>query len=434
MYQVLIYLCLWKVLYSWFTAHPVMLTSTGNIQVSDFVYYVIFARAFWFENLSDLYSSSAYLQVLPTIVGNAIPVPMPLGISPIALVLLFPFAMLSYLSFEIAQAAWVAFSLQLLGYQSLLVFRRLSDQGTVLKVLIGIAACIFVGSTTMVVAISHGQTSIFATGALLFIFLNCFGLNPSINSTAMACEKSFWGQHNYLTIFAFIALAVKPQYFAIALCMLLLSGNRRTAFLGATLAATLTILVSLKLNISWIHDYMSGMSVFSSGDIPKNYRHAFAPTSMNLFSSAFTPYLGQRLCMTVSNVVSTITFVSIIAIASLPTFFERLFPRLTTLCENSRGVVVCLGAYLLFMPYAGSYEDLLLWLLLSITLISQTSTTFQFKNLSTLILLLYLLLNHTRLSFLVPKALLWVAKLAFVLLAGREVFGKKKKRPSYNLF
>ena len=64
----------------------------GYLKIQDYAYHIILVKAFWFDGFGNIYDVYFQQQALSSYIGSHINAVMPLGITPIALVVWFPFA------------------------------------------------------------------------------------------------------------------------------------------------------------------------------------------------------------------------------------------------------------------------------------------------------------------------------------------------------
>ena len=400
-------------LYYWYSAFsPVLRSDIANVQISDFAYYLAFVREFWFGGLTSIYSLDAYLQVLPQfLVKGSEPLPMPLAVTPVVLFLWAPFSCLSFLSFELAQAAWVAVSLQLFFSQLFWIGAEVLQRKVQERVFFYLLLLPVVFSFTFVSTIVLGQTSIFAAGALMY-FARRY----------LAAENTERDRIEARSVLLLVCLAIKPHYFALALGLVLLSGRWRVLCLGVALSVLTVLLLSLRLEALWYTDYLGNMRIFASGAIPKIYLHAFAPESMNLFVPAFSPLLGTRPCILLANTVLFLIFGMVFAYAFFWTWASKRSSSPFGFYRALSGVLLLLGAYLLFAPYAGTYEDLLLSSAVFMLLVQGGGARQSIRGGVILSFLLSVLLNHNLFPDSLPLFLFWLLKLLFFCYLLSEIF------------
>lgn len=415
-----LYLFLTATLYGWYTSFsPVEIRMGNDIRMSDYSYYLLFVRAFWFKGISSIYNLDSNLAVLSQFLGDGVkPLPLPLGVTPVALIFWFPFSCLSFISFNLAQAAWVSFSLQLflteLFLLSIVMIKREYEERIGYFLLLAVS----IGSFDLAQSVALGQTSIFASGALLYLgrkfFLDNIAEKPGID---------------LYSVFLLFGLSIKPHYLCFALGLLMLRGQFRTACTGVVISLFVTVLLTLRLDPAWVSDYLSNLKIFTSVNIPEVYAHAFSPQSMILFSSAFSFFIGRKLSILISNTVLILIFGSVFFSSLIHLRSLEKFPRIAYKSFQDSGVYLLLAAYLLFSPYAGFYEDLLLIAAVFMFIIWRGTEKFTLSMSLFFSLFLVVLLNHNIFPEKYPLLGFWLIKAMFFCYLLRYVllFNKKKK-------
>ena len=88
--------------------------SDGFFQISDYAYHIILVNKFWFHGFGNIYDLSFQQETISTYVGSKIYTVMPLGITPVALVVWFPFAYAAQFNLSLSYTLWIFFSLSVL--------------------------------------------------------------------------------------------------------------------------------------------------------------------------------------------------------------------------------------------------------------------------------------------------------------------------------
>jgi len=419
-FHAVLYLLLTAALYGWYSFFsPVEIRVENGIRISDYAYYLLFVRAFWFEGISSIYNLDSNIAVLSQFLGGGMkPLPMPLGDTPLVLIFWFPFSCLSFISFDLAQAAWVSFSLQLFFTEIFLLSIVMIKREYVERIGFFLLLAVSIGSFDLVQSVALGQTSIFASGALLYLGRKYFSDNIAEKPGIDLCS-----------VFLLFGLSIKLHYLCFALGLLLLRGRFRTACTGVVISLFGTLLITLRLDPTWVLDYLSNLKVFASANIPEVYAHAFSPQSMNLFSSAFSFVLGRKLSILISNAVLILIFGSVFFFSLIHHRFLEKFPRIAYKSFRDGGVFLLLAAYLLFSPYAGFYEDLFLIaaVFMFITWCGPEKFTLGMSLFFSLFLVV--LLNHNIFPEKYPMLVFWLIKAMFFfyLLSAVLLCNKKKK-------
>ncbi len=86
----------------------------GYLKIQDYAYHIIMVNSFWFDGFGNIYDLSFQQQALSTHIGSKLYTVMPLGITPIALVVWLPFAYVARFSMAISYTLWITFSFGIL--------------------------------------------------------------------------------------------------------------------------------------------------------------------------------------------------------------------------------------------------------------------------------------------------------------------------------
>ncbi len=299
--------------------HP-ELVDKSNYRIQDFAYYLELTK-YWWRNPGNIYQLDYQIQVYSHLFGVVIDRPMPVMWSPTTLVVFSPFVLLDYINVEIAHVVWVALSIVVTLY-ALSHFKEKYAPifSTLFLTPIALNSAIF------------GQISILACG-IYCLFICGFFKN-----------KNFW------QLLSLCILAIKPTFLAPAFVILL--ARRQFAVL-----ATFTLLLigwfiyaEVRSGLGLITSYVDVLSMFSNEVIKAPYNLSFDP-DINVNSLMFLkPFLGWNISYSIS-VLSF--FVSQLLAVALAIFSKSVI-------RPQQAFFVSMSSYLLFSPYLGWYEELLL--------------------------------------------------------------------------
>lgn len=373
-------------------------------RIQDYAYYIIITKAFWFEGFGNVYKLSFQQQALSTYIGSMIYLAMPLGTTPIALVVWFPFAYAARFSIALSYTLWIAFSIGVL-FIALWNVGRYVFQSKKQPLLPITLSLVTVFSLTSFFAIIFGQTSVLAAGLLIHLIY--------IVHKATEESESYNGLLVSLLIFG---LGIKPTYLALGLGLLMIYGMWRQALYSVALVIVVIIGLTPMLTVEWVPSYFHQLGMFSRGDIPDVYAWAFAPDTMNIFSSAFQKIIGNDLASLVSYAVTCSVCLCIIGFDLLSKIIGKPTDQLCFLRVTKEQLfILFVGSYLLFAPYAGSYEDvLLLPVFITVLLVGNTPSLTNYKSIA-LVFVLSIILSHNTFPPDKPLWLLWMIK-ALILL------------------
>lgn len=316
----------------------------GVLRIKDLAYYLIIAKALWLDGAPEVYQAHTHFAALSRAVGEPISIAMPLGITPVAFALLLPFVLLMEIQLELAFTVWMSVSIAVFFWGAQRVLAALGEMRAVEK---AATVCLFLFpliSFLPLEVLILAQASVMAAGLLMLLWSLIARPQPGL-------------AHEILGGCVLLLLCYKVHYAAIGAVTLLLFRKWRIVAIGAALAILVTAAMTFMLGPSWLADYRAGFAMFSEDQLPPHYAGAFALSLMSIFRSAFQGILEDRTTITISMLVF---FTGVVWIAYQNRPWQRFDPR-----RAYRGSVLFAALYLLFSPYAGAYEDLLLMPLLA---------------------------------------------------------------------
>lgn len=372
-----------------FVAH-----SKGHLKIQDYAYHIILIKSFWFDGFGDIYKLTFQQQALSAYIGSPIYKAMPLGITPIALVVWFPFAYVARINMALSYTLWIAFSIGVL-LTALWKIGRHVFKNKKLQLLPITLSFIVVFSATSFYAIFIGQTSLLASGLLLHLLFFAFKTSDQSKSG------------NLLPIILVILiLGIKPPYIALGLGILIIYGMWREAFYSAAFVLIVLIGLTPMLSIDWIHSYLDLLGMYSHGTIPDVYASSIVPHTMNIFRSAFKNFIGDNMASLISNVVAYSVYLAVIGYCHLSKL-EYSFKEQVSVFKLAKAqlIILIIASYLLFAPYVNGYEDLLIISVLAIGLIYGDFPPLTNCSSLALIIIFFLVIHH---NFFPPDKPLWI--------------------------
>lgn len=393
--------------------------SNGYFKIQDYAYYIIIAKAFWFEGFGNIYKLTFQQQALSAHVGSYICTVMPLGISPIALVVWLPFAYVAHFSMALSYTLWITFSLGIL-FTALWRVVRYVFQVKKLELLPITLSFVTIFSVTMGITLLLGQTSPLAAGLLIHLIY-------FVHKTGKELKSSSWLPIFLLIIF----LGIKPTYLSLGLGLLIIYGMWRQTIYSVVVVIFVLICVTPILTTDWILSYLHQLSIFSRKVIPDAYAWAFAPHTMNIFRSAFRNMIGDKVANLISTIVTCCVYMTVVGFSIFAKIRSNSTDMLSPLrVTKGQRFVLIVGSYLLFAPYAGGYEDvLLLSIFVMVMLYGNTPPLTSYKSLA-LVFILFIILLHNILPLNKPLWLFWILKaviLGYMLSFCRSPLGKESR-------
>ena len=370
-----------------------------GLLIQDYAYYIIVVKGFWFESLGDIYKLSFQQQAVSAYTGFHISSVMPLGITPIALIVWFPFAYVARFSMALSYTLWIFSSLGVL-FSALLIICKYAFHQTKPQSLPIALSLTTLFSLTMARALIFGQTSILATGLLIHLIFYAYKI---INELKSGSRLSI--------LLAIFLLGIKPTYLALGLGVLIIYGMWREAIYSVLLLIVSLLCITPFLTTDWIFSYYQQLSVFSHEIVPYEYARAFAPHTMNIFRSAFRNIIGDKIARSISTMVTVGVYIGVIGYSILLKIRNVSIANLSPLkVTKAQLFVLIIGSYLLFAPYAGGYEDLLLLSVFIMALLVGNSPNLSNYKSIALVSILFFILFYNTLPPNKPVWLFWTLK------------------------
>ncbi len=345
---------------SWLLSNTPLYAHQGTrIQIFDFAYYVSMISLFWSRPSVDIYSFSDNQLMLQQLFDFVPATVMPFGISPSSVLILAPWAGLARWSLDFSFLMWLGLSCAALATAILIVIdtwprQFLRDIPAITLLVVVLASDSFLG------ALLRGQTSALALAGLLYLTYSCFsgGTKPS-------------GWIRDAGILAL--LSIKLPYFIIASLTLLIFRRHRAALTGTAIAACAVAFALALSPPGTFRHFIGTLSLFSSQQIPPHYAGAFSFSEISTLATALPDSLSRALRATLSLVLAAVCLGAVVI---------RKF-KATPIGPSE--IILIVGSYLLFSPYVGAYEDILL-LLPALFIFRERDRTWNIKVIVTLIL------------------------------------------------
>ncbi len=309
-----------------------------TVTMPDIAYHLLMAKAFWFDQIVDIYQLDAQLAVLSNFSGRPIHAAMPIGASPVAFLLWYPFAILSSFDLSLGYSSWVAFSAVVFVLAVWQIFIAQNDSPGSSRGEYGVGLLLVLCSYICVQALLLGQTSLVACA--IFVFVVAHG------------KRLPGGSINWPLVLCLIVLSVKPTYFVIGLATYLCCGLKRESAIGTLVVLVIVGIFAQVYGLHWLTGYFHSLNIYSQPEVIPEYRGSIVPETMILFRTAFGSIMPEAQASHVGLFIWLASTVLIIVLA--PKFPERI------LC-----CALLIGSFLLFAPYVGAYEDLLLIVLIA---------------------------------------------------------------------
>lgn len=371
----------------------------GSIAINDITYYFILIKSFWFEEAGNIYRTDTQFAILSGVFGFPMVHAMPVGITPTALLVLFPFAALAQVNYHVAFTVWTMFSIVVLVFGCWSMYRFIQAKQNGFQEYDRIILFASVLAFPTLLSFVRGQTAALATGLLCLLVVE-----------VVKAEDENRRVDSWRVLALMVVLSIKPHYFALALCLLFFFRQISALFASSGIVLALLLILSFPLGFSWWADYLGSLRAYSGLEIPEYYRWTFAPALMNVFRYAFQPPLSDSMANEISKWaffggVSALCFMNII---KLYTKTHLALPRETTL------TIAVFGLYLLFSPHLSDYEDMLFIVPLTLYL-TQRGGGFSGRAGAIFAFLMMISLNQFVLKEFLSSPVMWLTKFSLIL-------------------
>ena len=322
---------------------------TTYFKIQDFHYYIVMIKSFWFHEIVSIYDTNSQLMAINNHFGIEMNHAMPLGISPTALLIMLPFSVIARFSFPLANTLWVSAFLTIYAIAILKTYSYIQTHERNALPLFIVVFSVFLFSFRTVTVIFFGQTSLLASALLLFLLLE--------TALARKEERSLRRWIIYPVIFV---LSMKMHYLVLGMVILLIAG-----YIYELLASSIIMGISIGFLIAYagpalITGFMEQISLFSAHELPAYFDFSDVFHTFITFRSAFSPIIGEPLSLKISLIVLLFGCMSIFCISVFQSVGmgkkKKIFQKVAAL----QMMIAFFALLLLFLPYIGGYEDVLL--------------------------------------------------------------------------
>jgi hypothetical protein len=320
-----------------------------GVSLNDYDYKLRIVKAFWFGEIPTIYKPKAQITAIENAYGVKVTNPMPLADTPTLLLLLLPFSLVAEFDFAIAYALWMSISLVILFLALEKTQTSFSDKKRILPVYLAVV-CVFTFSFSMIHAIRMGQSSLLGSGLLILLALEMIDAKGSRRLL-----------RRYPVYVAIVLLSVKIHYLVLGLGILLFFGYFHEAVVSTFIVASTIVLLGFWKGFAIIFDWLNQIVLFSgTTPLPSYYVSAFSLHTLITLRSACSQFTNSPLVVAISYFMivtggSTILFVSL-----WKNLHKSSFPQSATSITPQQSATILFGLLLLFLPYLGGYEDMLL--------------------------------------------------------------------------
>ena len=320
------------------------------LKIQDFAYHIIVVKHFWLKKFGNIYEYEFQKHALSDYIGAKVNFLMPIATTPIALIVWFPFACLAHFDLSLSYTFWMTFSFSIFFRGIFLIweyFKKKDNFPVLATTLILLTIFSMITFRTIIL----GQTSLIATGAIIWL----------IALTISGKEREKQIKNIFLLL---IILGLKPPYLVIGIGFLLIYCKYSEGIIAITLVFVTIIALTPFLGIEWMKSYLNVIKIYSQGNFPTVYSWSIAYDTMNIFRSAYGEIIGRKHVVVISYILSMISYFVVSAFILMKYFQKKTLNNkkniLNLELNKERIFIVLTSSYLLFAPYAGAYEDLLL--------------------------------------------------------------------------
>ena len=398
----LLFLLLWALVstlyYFSFAAHvPLIAFHEGLLKISDFAYYSVIVRGFWFQGHRGFYNLEDNIEVLRTLTDSQFHSVMPLAVTPVAPFVFLPFSWLTLSSVPLAQSLWAGLSFTAViaaCFRNRAVWSTGNDKKRFQLISL---FSVFLFSNVLIVTLTLGQTSLLLLASLLVL-----GVPPS--------NRRF----DCATVLSCFFIGLKPAYLLFGL--FLLAAHRRWFHIALALVsfAVCSLVFTCLSGGGWIAEYQKTFALFQTFPLPATVASAFYFDNMNIFRTAWSDRLPESTLVFFSNRLLMIGVLIAGAFAAGNASLSLFFGRQTSERVAFLPLIFLMGMYYLFSPYIGTYEEVVLVFPLFLLLARKDAAT---PGLAFVFLLVALvpLLNVLPLQATIPMWGSWLTKAAYFL-------------------
>ena len=327
-------------------------TPTSNRQelsINDFDYKLRIVKSFWFGEIQTIYKPEAQIAAIENAYGVIVTEAMPFADTPTLLLLLLPFSIVAEFNFAIAYTLWMSISLVILFLALEKTQASFTDKKRILPLYL-IVVCVFTFSFSMIHAIRMGQSSLLGSGLLILLALETIDAK---NSRRLLRRGPVY--------VAIVVLSVKIHYLIPGLGILLFFGYFHETVVSTLIVASTIVLLGFWKGFALLFDWLNQVVLFSGTTaLPSYYVSAFDLHTLITLRSACSQFTNSTFIVAISYFILVIGGSAILFLSLWKSLHTSSFPQSATSITPQRSATILFGLLLLFMPYLGGYEDLLL--------------------------------------------------------------------------
>jgi len=377
---------------------------TAYFKIQDFHYYIVMIKSFWFHEIVSIYDPESQLMAIDSYFGIEMNHAMPLGISPTALLIMLPFSVIARFSFPLANTLWVSAFLTMYAIAVLKAYSYIQSYERNALPLFIVVFSVFLFSFRTVTVIFLGQTSLLASALLLLLLLEM----------ALA-SKEGRSLRRWIIYPVIFVLSMKMHYLVLGMGILLIGGYIYELLASSVIVGFSIGFLILYTGLALITGFMEQISLFSAHELPAYYDFTDVFHTFFTFRSAFAPIIGGSLSLKISLIVLLFGCMSIFCISVFQSGGmgkkKKKFQKVTLL----QMMIAFFALLLLFLPYIGGYEDVLLCIPFAAVFLSPVHMQREYGKIVVVIPFLFVVLNQ---SIMLSSDHLWLywGMKAFILI------------------
>lgn len=367
---------------------------TTYFKIQDFHYYIVIIKSFWFHEIVSIYNPNSQLMAIDSYFGIEMNHAMPLGISPTALLIMLPFSFIARFSFPLANTLWVSSFLTIYAIAVLKTYSFIQSYERNALPLFIVVFSVFLFSFRTVTVIFLGQTSLLASALLLLLLLEM-----------VLASKEGRSLRRWIIYPVIFVLSMKMHYLVLGMGILLIGG-----YIYELLESSVIVGISVGFLIAYtglglITGFMDQISLFSAPESPAYFDFSDVFHTFITFRSAFAPIIGGPLSLKIS--------LFVLLFGCMAVFYISVFRSGGTGEERKNFekvaapqlMIALFAMLLLFMPYIGGYEDVLLCVPFAAVCLIQDHMQGKYGWIFALIPFLFIVLNQ---SIMLSSDYLWL--------------------------
>src|SRR3990172_1247240 len=263
---------------------------------------------------------------------------------------------------------------------------------------------VFLFSFRTVTVIFLGQTSLLASALLLLLLLEM----------ALA-SKEGRSLRRWIIYPVIFVLSMKMHYLVLGMGILLIGGYIYELLASSVIVGFSIGFLILYTGLALITGFMEQISLFSAHELPAYYDFTDVFHTFFTFRSAFAPIIGGSLSLKISLIVLLFGCMSIFCISVFQSGGmgknKKNFQKVTTL----QMIIAFFALLLLFLPYIGGDEDVLLCIPFAAVCLSPVHMQRKYGKIFVIIPFLFIVLNQ---SIMLSSDHLWLywGMKAFILI------------------